>query len=79
MSPGGTASSTGELVQIARPALSANALNRRNGMTHELISAPQARDASDAALVQRILRVTARNFGIEICIQKNKRKTGVQP
>ena len=64
MSLSGTDSSTGDLVQIALPALSANALNRSNGMTHELIPEPQVRDASDSARIQQILRVTARYFGI---------------
>ena len=65
LSLGGTESSTGDLFQIALPALSANARNRRNDMTNELIPASQVRDASDTARIQRILLVTARYFGID--------------
>ncbi len=55
----------GDLVQIALPAGSANALNRRNDMTQELIPAFLVRDASDTARIQRILLVSARYFGID--------------
>ena len=47
-------------------------------MTHELIPASPVRDASDKALIQRILLVTARDFGIEVSSHQNRSRTGVQ-